>query len=421
MGVSGIFSPILGQWYVLLNLQTVILFYLVIKIVEKNLGADLKFFAMLAPFFGLGLWEAVITRALGGNSYYGWTQFVFGFAMPVLLVILLNKLTRQAAAAFFRSFYAGYTFYLITALVVLFFFDQNFYELIETYGLGGGIVALRYNIDSSGFGLLIGNANKQSNYLLILILLGPRLLSESTLLQNGEEASIKIYRVFVFAAVFVLLMLFSRAALLLLPLATLFFGRYLGLKKSHLSILFIFIFIIVGWSNIKLIYDYLLFSKFIDGTDGGVSGSFSNRFDQWDEILEIFTSNISVLVHGMGVGAYGVWLGGDPKAGSHNLFLDHLLASGVLGVLGLVCAIFLSVLLAVKRGSGDILFCIFSFVLLAFREYSFSYLYVTSMGGVVFALIFYVIARSESISSKTKVVAKRIKLGSRKVLSVQNP
>lgn len=421
MGASGIISPIFGQWYVLFNLQSIILFYLAIKILEKNFGADLKLFAMLAPFFGLGLWEAVITRALGGNSYYGWTQFAFGFAMPVLLVVLLNKLTRQAAAEFFRSFYAGYAFYLIVALAALFFFDQNFYELIETYGLGGAIVALRYNLESSGFGLLIGNANKQSNYLLILILLGPRLLSESSLLKNGEEASIKIYRIFVIVAVFMLLILFSRAALLLLPLATFFFGRYLGIKISYLLISIAFLILVFGWVNLELIFNYLLFSKFIDGTDGGVSGSFSSRFDQWDEIIEIFTSNFGVLVHGMGVGAYGMWLGGDPKAGSHNLFLDHLLASGVLGVLGLVFAIFLSLLFAFKRGSVDILFCIFSFVLLAFREYSFSYLYVTSMGGVVFALIFYVIARSESISSKTEVVAKRIKLDSRKVLNVQNP
>lgn len=411
MAASGIFSPILGQGYVLFNLQSAIIFYLVIKILEKNLGVDLKLFALLAPFLGLGLWEATITRALGGNSYYGWTQFAFGFAMPVLLVILLNKLTRQETAKFFRNFYAGYAFYLITALVALFFFDQNFYELIETYGLGGGIVALRYNLDSSVFGLLIGNANKQSNYLLILILLGPRLLSESVLLQNGEDASIKIYRIFVFVAVFMLLILFSRAALLLLPLATFFFGQYLGIKKSYLLILFSFLIMVVGWANIELIFDYLLFSKFIDGTDGGVSGSFSSRFDQWDEVLEIFTSNIGVLVHGMGVGAYGVWLGGDPKAGSHNLFLDHLLASGILGVLSLVCAIFLSVLFAVRRRSEDILFCIFSFVLLAFREYSFSYLYVTSMGGLAFVLIFYVIAKSESISRKTKVVANQIKLG----------
>ena len=393
---------------------------LVIKILERNIGVDLKLFAMLAPFFGLGLWEAVITSALGAGSYYGWTQFAFGFAMPVLLVVFINKLTAKEAALFFRRFYAGYAVYLISSLGALFFFDQNFYELIENYGLGGAIVALRYNLQSSVFGLLIGNANKQSNYLFILILLGPRLLSESTLLHTGEVVSIKIYRIFTFVAVLMLLILFSRAALLLLPFVTIFVGRYLGIKLFYILILFGFLSLVIGWVNVEIIFDYLLYSKYVDGTSGDVAGSFPGRFDQWDEISRVFLSDIGVVTHGMGVGAYGVWHIGDPKAGSHNLFLDHLLASGFLGVLSLVCAVCLSIFFAVRRGFGDIVFCIFAFILLAFREYSFSYLYVTSMGGLMFVLIFYVIARSESISSKTEVVAKRIELGSRKVLSVQN-
>ncbi len=227
-------APVFGQWYVLFNLQSVILVYLLIKILNRNIGIDLKLFAMLAPFFGLGLWEALITSALGVGSYYGWTQFAFGFAMPVLLIVFINKLPGKEGIIFFRRLYEGYTAYLILSLGAIFFFDQNFYKLIENYGLGGAIVALRYNLESTVFGLVIGNANKQSNYLLLLILLGPRLLSESTLLNTGEAMSIKIYCIFSFVAVFMLIMLFSRAALLLLPFVTIFVSRYLKIKFIHI-------------------------------------------------------------------------------------------------------------------------------------------------------------------------------------------
>ncbi len=178
---------------------------------------------------------------------------------------------------------------------------------------------------------------------------------------------------------------------------------------------------VFGLENAEVIFDYLLYTKYVDGTGGAFEGSFSIRFDQWDEILRLFLSDTGVLIYGMGVGAYGVWLGGDPNVGSHNLFLDHLLASGFLGVLSLVCSVCMSIFFAVRRGLGDIVFCIFVFILLAFREYSISYLYVTSMGGLIFVLISYLIARSDSISSNTEVVTKIIKLGSRKVLSVKTP
>jgi hypothetical protein len=193
-----------------------------------------------------------------------------------------------------------------------------------------------------------------------------------------------------------LFLLFSRAALLLLPFAMLFVYRYLGIKKKYLIISAIFFVSIFGLGNVKVIFDYLFFSKFVDGTGGEVLGSFYSRFDQWNEILSIFTSEFGVLIHGMGVGTYGLLLAGDLNAGSHNLFLDHMLASGVAGLFFLVLGFSASILYPLRRGYSDILFAVFALILLAFREFSFSYLYVTSMGGLVLVYIIYAIAKNQS-------------------------
>jgi O-antigen ligase len=101
---------------------------------------------------------------------------------------------------------------------------------------------------------------------------------------------------------------------------------------------------------------------------------------------------------GMGVGGYGIQFFDEPLSGTHNLFLDTWMESGLLG---LSLFVFLLVLMALHSATaqtffgGDRLPAIATGVmfLLMIREHSPAYLGVTSMGGVCFALIFCVLAR----------------------------
>jgi hypothetical protein len=145
-----------------------------------------------------------------------------------------------------------------------------------------------------------------------------------------------------------------------------------------LSIQFFDVFIVAA--------NYLLFAQYLDGTQQGFIGTFHQRVDQWSAIGSLL-SDPEVVLHGLGVGTYGLLLGGYEQAGTHNLFLDHLLASGFYGVLVLSAIITFGTIQALIKRDLRLVVGYFFFVVLSLREYSFSYLYVTSMGGLLFVFL----------------------------------
>src|SRR5262249_50005497 len=149
-----------------------------------------------------------------GHKGYAFQQFIFGFLYPVLLVFALDGKTTERRLLFFRWFYIGYCVYLLVSLFLLFVIDGIFIQQFHSYGLGGAIISMRYQEgDENLFLLVLGNANKQSNYLIMSVLLGPYLLGIEGERKGWTSWDLVIFRVFVMLATLVLLVLFSRAAM----------------------------------------------------------------------------------------------------------------------------------------------------------------------------------------------------------------
>jgi hypothetical protein len=197
------------------------------------------------------------------------------------------------------------------------------------------------------------------------------------------------YIVFVVLAVVVLTLLFSRAAIFLLPIALYINRRYLikiSLSIKLFLMLMILVLVINFIDSIGVVLDYLLFSNYVDGSSGGGVGSFIQRAEQWDAVFNLILMP-DVFAHGLGLGVYGIMIGGGVEAGTHNLFLDHWLASGFFGVFLIISLVICGAVLTITRRDWRLFLGYVFFVSFALREYSFSYLYVTSMGGVCFMLL----------------------------------
>ena len=130
----------------------------------------------------------------------------------------------------------------------------------------------------------------------------------------------------------------------------------------------------------------MIYSKFDENSEGqGILGTGLNRFEQWKE-SEKFYSDIGIWYHGMGVGKYGLNRGSS-DLGTHNTFLDHFFASGFFVPLVIIILWLIGFLKAFKLMDKSLMLGYIIIFTLFFREYSFSYLYVTSQGGFLFILL----------------------------------
>lgn len=97
----------------------------------------------------------------------------------------------------------------------------------------------------------------------------------------------------------------------------------------------------------------------------------------------------------MGTGAYGHRFFHDEIRGTHNMFLDVLTESGILGLGLLIGTLLFALILALIRSRKERdylpLIGLSCLILLMFREHSPAYLYVTSLGGLCFTALFYIL------------------------------
>ena len=249
---------------------------------------------------------------------------------------------------------------------------------------------MRYQeADENLFSLVLGNANKQSNYLIMSMLLGPYLIEIEGERKGCTSRDRAVFRLFVMLATLVLVVLFSRAAMFLLPIALYLNRHHLFMASRRILFLCLagIVLLSIEFSDLFAVAgNYLLFAEYLDGTSQGFVGSMSQRAEQWSAIGPLL-SDPEVILHGLGVGAYGLLLGGYEQAGTHNLFLDHLLASGFYGVIVLSTIITAGTIRSLIKRDLRLVVGYFFFVVLSLREYSFSYLYVTSMGGLLFVFL----------------------------------
>ena len=390
MAASGLLKSILGVNYAFAQPQFIFLVTIISCFLIAGLHIKNGPFIVCTAFLSVGLYEYFATCLGDGHSGYAFQQFIFGFLYPVLLVFALAGMTIEKRLLFFRWFYIGYCAYLLVALFLLFVIDDIFIRQFDTYGLGGALISMRFQeTDENLFSLILGNANKQSNNLIMSILLGPYLIGIAGEGKGCANRDLVIFRLFVMLATLVLVVLFSRAAMFLLPIA-------LYLNRHHLfrvSRRFLFLCLAgIVWLSIEFFdvfavaANYLLFAEYFDSTPQGFVGTFSERIDQWSTIGPLL-SGPEFFLRGLGVGTYGLLRAGSEQAGTHNLFLDHLLASGLYGVIVLSFIVASGMVQSLIKRDLRLVAGYFFFVALSFREYSFSYLYVTSMGGFFFVLL----------------------------------
>jgi hypothetical protein len=202
-----------------------------------------------------------------------------------------------------------------------------------------------------------------------------------------------LFRAYAVLALVTMTLMFSRIILLLMPIPIFLNRRFLfatpaGARLAVALFAGMLIFAYILWyEQINFVVQYLLFSSFLGGEAQGFLGTGKGRFQQWGELGGILNSPARMLL-GLGYGSYGV-LTQCLSCGTHNLFLDHWVASGVYGVLVLLGLIAYGCLKALVARDWRLLAVFAVFFMLAVREYSMAYLTYTSMGGLMFLTRFY--------------------------------
>jgi O-antigen ligase len=147
------------------------------------------------------------------------------------------------------------------------------------------------------------------------------------------------------------------------------------------------------------VFEYLLLARIFDDADASPLGTFVDRFAQWHALLDYFASNPGAALYGLGTSGYGMMFFNSNEAGTHNLFLDLWAESGIIAPLLFIACLAVTLLGIVTanrtpRERGLLAAGLVMLVLLMTREHSVSYLYVTSMGGLCFAVILYLAVRA---------------------------
>lgn len=400
MAASGLFKAYLGEWYILLQPQVAVMILIAIHYMLAPRRVNRALLAACVSFASIGLFEYIATLTTGGYSHRALLSFVFGFLYPTVVVLFVSTLSAEKRLMFWRWFYIGLCTYLWIGFILV-IVDGIFWRMVTSEGLGAAVISLRFQYLNSLFSLAMGNANKASNYLLLAMLVAPLLLQFSNTAGLEKRENLRLFRIYTVLAIAMMTLRFSRLIMLLLPVAVYLNWRYSFSSRRAVQVAIAAMGVsvavgYVGWDEqINIVVQYLLYSATPSGEAQGLLGTGANRFALWSEAGHYLTDPGTVLF-GMGYGTFGN-LEGCGTCATHNLFLDHWLASGVYGVAILILMITVGSLKALLISDRRMIITFGVFVLLAFREYTMAYLDVTSMGGIMFMVLFYCLfVRSDS-------------------------
>jgi O-antigen ligase len=351
----------------------------------------------------VGIAGVVATAAHGGDLSFALRQLVLGFLAPIIAVAPLTLLEPQDRHKAFRFFFAGWVFYLALSIPVLYVawtLTAASIPLFADANLGVQIYLWRFmQLEEGGstlYGDFIGNANKTSNYVLLF------LLFSTLLLQSKERVNHLLIGSFWVLGLLTLIFLFSRAALLLLPLVIWGSAITSNMSRRTFWLLLLAVFVTASFAleeMAAIIFRLLFATQQHSGVQGPALETLGDRFDQWRQLHSFWVDFPGTLITGIGTSQYGRLFFGDPYRGTHNMFLDALLESGVLGFFALVMTLVLSLLLALfleGRAKKVAVIGTGVLILLMNREHSAAYLFATSMGGLCFAFLFLIASRRVS-------------------------
>jgi O-antigen ligase len=418
--LHGLVKPVIGNGYLLFFCGTFLTIISVTYLVLYGHGVRRSWvqFLFYAALFLIPGALAIMTSAFSNiaDVQLSVQQFIFGYAAPVLACLaLLGMETKDQRRAWF-AFYGGWCLFLLASLVFLWLSWKTattFSPFVADLTTGQRLFAWRYLFGEPWnlYSIYMGNANKESNYILMF------LLFSTTLLGPGEIRVSRlvrfVYFLFWILGVFTLVSLFSRATLLLLPLvayASGFWKRLNGVIKWCIGGV-VGITAAFGYSSLSAVLSYLFTATYIDDASGGALGSFNERFVMWKDLWDYFLLHEQKLLYGLGTAGYGLHFQGTPEAGTHNMFLDTLIESGFLGLACLVLLMSWMVLqslgyFGIAKARPLELVAAICLVCLMFREHSVSYMYVTSLGGFCIVVLFYLLSEPWESGSKTQPIMK---------------
>jgi O-antigen ligase len=408
-GLHGLLRPVIGETYFFLFCGTWLALVSFVIICSRfgRFRAGWEQFSFYALLFAIPAVLAILTTAISqsGDLQLSFQQLVFGYAAPSLACLALFSMSNFDEKRVWLAFYIGWCVFLAGSLAFLFIswraaLDQS--SFFAELSPGQKLFAWRYTFGETWnlYSVYVGNANKESNYLLIFLLLSARLLGVERIQTPGLTR--RVYFTFWALATFTICILFSRAALFLFPFIVYSSGFW---KRLHTAFKWtiagtISVTLSLGYASYSAVFAYLLTSQYLDNASEGALGTFNDRFSQWRQLYEYLLNDKAAILMGLGTGGYGVRFFGDSIRGTHNMFLDTLLESGLIGFVALMIVMLLAAihcfdLKRLRIKNTTCLVALIALILLMFREHSASYLYVTSLGGMCFTVIFYLLSDSQ--------------------------
>ncbi len=403
--IYNLFHNIFNEYYIYLLLGYVFVYLFLLSNVFL-VKINKLFFLICTVFLFCGFWELITTYLNGGNLKFAFTQLIVGFLFPYLLFIILFSRNWEKIKSFFRIYYFSTIFLILISFFFIFYYYDFLPDWYKEKDMIFKLISFKFAFDpklniSNGMQFILGNFNKASNTFILMLLFATKFFDLNI---KRDRLYLKIILIIFTLA---LLLMFSRLALMLYPFVLYFskIHKCFSIKKYKLILSIIFIaFIIKFWSFISFSLDYLLFSKFgdVESDQSGFLGTGNGRIKDWQENL-IYFSEPSIWLKGIGLGQYGKIKYGDIQLGTHNLFLDHFISSGIFIPLSILIIVFFTLIFSLYKQSYVIFIGMLIFVILSFREYSFSYLWVTSNGSFIFLTIILLLFLDNKIKSSHNI------------------
>jgi len=327
-----------------------------------------------------------------------------GHIAPAIIVMGILTLPPLVARRLWVAFFAGWCLYLLVALLAVAGSTPS--DGWRALGPSARLVMWKFEmLDTSLlFTRWVGNSNKASNVLLLGLLLAPAFMGLRRSMFIGDAVSDDrrgtdpvrlVAAVYFVLATLLMVLLYSRACLFLLPIAVVAGGWWSVFRKRSSRIALagyvaMLTAIMVGLPTTR---NALFFGSYPTGESQGFLSTYTmegGRFDQAQDVLGGLAEESNWLF-GVGSGQYGMQTSGSADAGTHNYLLDIWLAGGILSfVLSLlwicICATYSG--LRWREPSGRLgIVAIFMLLLLMSREYSAAYLGALSMGGIFIMLV----------------------------------
>lgn len=193
-----------------------------------------SFWGLSTLYLGVGMLGVLVTAFLqNGNTKFSVQQLLLGYLAPISCcgAILACEPAKRRTA--WLAFYAGWIFFFLWSLTLLprsWHSAIAFDPIFASATLGQRLFLWRFTFsqDWNLYALFVGNANKTSNNILIFFLLSARLLE----VERDRSFLYRIaFKLFGYLGILTLVMLFSRAALFLLPLVIYKSGFWRSIHK----------------------------------------------------------------------------------------------------------------------------------------------------------------------------------------------